>query len=103
MARAGLRVLVVFLVALGLLLCRAAEAACDSCQDLSDARPSNRRKLLETGSQAEKAAWYRLADSDEQSWSEMFSVDQSTQKEMINGAVAENPWGTLCSSIAECA
>ena len=32
----------------------------------------------------------------------MFSVDQQTKKEIIIGAATENPWGTLCNSIAEC-
>ena len=41
-------------------------------------------------------------DADVQGWTEMFSVDQQTKKEIIIGAAAENPWGTLCNSIAEC-
>lgn len=35
-------------------------------------------------------------------WPEPFNVDQETMKEMIPGAVAENPLGTLCSSVSDC-
>ena len=43
-----------------------------------------------------------IPDKDRREWPEMFSVDQATKKEMIIGGVAQNPWKTLCNSVAEC-
>jgi len=64
----------------------------------------SRRRILQSGvSRQELLEWFRAADADKLAWPEMFSVDQDTKKEVVIGVVTENPWGTLCNSIAECA
>ncbi|QDZ19259.1 hypothetical protein HOP50_02g17740 [Chloropicon primus] len=64
--------------------------------------PLRRRTLQSSFTREKKLEWFRLADLDRQGWPEMFSVDQDTKKEIIIGGVTENPWGTLCTSVAEC-
>merc|ERR1712157_561439 len=65
-------------------------------------RPLRRRNLQSSFTREKKLEWFRLADLDRQGWPEMFSVDQDTKKEITIGGVTENPWGTLCTSVAEC-
>ncbi|WZN59653.1 hypothetical protein HKI87_02g11790 [Chloropicon roscoffensis] len=73
------------------------------CRGAVPQESNSRRRILQSGfSREAQLEWFRSADADVQGWTEMFSVDQQTKKEIIIGAAAENPWGTLCNSIAEC-